>query len=141
MVLKVFLGLVIPVNAAREEELVRLDVERPMRLDGFPRMVEETFLSVLEEGMPVVRGKLGPSALVSAMFELSKLEVADISSSRLLFRRFHHQNAAQRTMELKMTQTRPRVTDRPIFVDELEVKVACDEVGDEDEEEWDSDLV
>lgn len=34
-----------------------------------------------------------------------------------------------------MTQTRPRVTERPIFVDELEVNDVCDGVEDEDEDE------
>jgi hypothetical protein len=41
------------------------------------------------------------------------------------------------TMELKMTQTRPSVTDRPIFVDGVEVKGACDEAEDEDERDTD----
>lgn len=36
-----------------------------------------------------------------------------------------------------MTQTTASVTDRPIFVDVFEVRVACDEVGDEDEVERD----
>jgi len=137
MVLKVFLAFVILANAEREEEpLGRLDEEWPARLDGFPRMARERFL-----GIPVVRGKLEPFVAASAIFELSKLDVVDVSSSRLLFRRFHHQNRAQKTMELKMTQTTASVTDKPIFVDVLEVKFACDEVGDDDEDETDSDRV
>ena len=42
-------------------------------------------------------------------------------------------------MEVKIMQTRPRVTDRPIFVDELEVNVVCDGVEEEDEDERDRD--
>jgi hypothetical protein len=137
MVLKVFLAFVILANAEREEgPLGRLSEEGPARLDGFPRMAKERFL-----GIPVVRGKLEPCVAASAIFELSKLDVVDVSSSRLLFRRFHHQNKAQRTMEVKMMQTTASVTDRPIFVDVLEEKVACDEVGDEDVDEMDSDRV
>ena len=68
MVLNVFLVLGIPTT--REVELLgRLDEERPTRLDGFPRRFKERFLPVLAEGIPVVRGKLGPCVLVSAMFE------------------------------------------------------------------------
>lgn len=35
-----------------------------------------------------------------------------------MFRRFHHQKKAQRTMDVKMMHTTPSVIDRPIFVDE-----------------------
>jgi len=67
--------------------------------------------------------------------------MVDVSSSRLLFRLFHHQNKAQKTMELKTRQTRPSVIDNPTFVDELEA--ACEAVGevDEDEDEMDTDRV
>jgi hypothetical protein len=70
MVLKVFLAPGVPGNAEREEEpLGRLDDEGPPRLDGFPRMPKERLLPLLEEGMPVVRGKLGPFVAASDMFE------------------------------------------------------------------------
>lgn len=43
-------------------------------------------------------------------------------------------------MAVKMTQTRPRVTDRPIFVDEVEEKAVGGGEA-EDEDEMDSDRV
>ena len=63
--------------------------------------------------------------------------MVDVSSSRLLFLLFHHQNKAQNTMELKIRQTSPNVMDKPSFVDELEARVACGETEAEDEMETD----
>jgi hypothetical protein len=74
------------------------------------------------------------------MLRRSWLEDIDNSSRRLLCRRLHHQKKAQRTMAVKMTQTRPRVTDRPIFVDEVEEKAVGGGEA-EDEDEMDSDRV
>lgn len=59
-----------------------------------------------------------------------------------MFRRFHHQKKAQRTIDEKIMQTTPNVTDRPIFVDEPGLDVGWGEAEDDEvADEMESDRV